>query len=87
MCCTPVKRYQPYCIASIMEPDIYAEYYERNIDANMSKPSDKKLMDLNDSNLYCPTSIKDTIQWFHFLTIMEHTAFASIEQTKAANAI
>ena len=31
-------------------------------------------MDRHDSNLYWPTSIKDTIKWFPFLDIMEHTA-------------
>ena len=48
--------------------------YERNIDANMSKPSDKKQVDRHDSDLYWTTSIKYTIQWFTFLTIIEHTA-------------
>ena len=27
-----------------------------------------------DSDKFWPTAIKDTIQWFTFLTIMEHTA-------------
>ena len=40
----------------------------------MFKPSDKKETDRHDSYLYWPTSIKDTMQWFLFLTIMEHTA-------------
>ena len=31
-------------------------------------------MNRHDSNLYWSTSIKDTIQWFPFLAIMEHTA-------------
>ena len=48
--------------------------YGRNIDANMSKPSDKKEIDCHDSDLYWPTSIKDTIQWFTFIAIMEHNA-------------
>ena len=46
--------------------------YERNIDANMYKPSEK--IDRHDTDLYWPTTIKDTIQWVNFLTIMEHTA-------------
>ena len=46
----------------------------KKIDANVYKPSDKKEIDRHDSNLYWPTSIKDTMQWFPFLTIMEHTA-------------
>ena len=44
--------------------------YEKNIDANVYKPSDKKEIDCHDSNLYCPTTIKDTIQWFTFLVIL-----------------
>ena len=40
----------------------------------MSKPSDKKEMYRRDSDLYWPTSLKDTIQCFTFLIIMEHTA-------------
>ena len=43
---------------------------EKIIDANMSKPSDKKEIDRHDSNLYWLTSMKDKIQWFPFLTIM-----------------
>ena len=39
----------------------------------MYKPYDKKEIDRHDSNLYCPTSIKETIKWFKFLTIIEHT--------------
>ena len=50
-----------------------APVYERNIDANMSKPSDKKDIDRHDSNMYYPTTIKYTIQWSSFFTIMEHT--------------
>ena len=39
----------------------------------MYKSSEKKEMNRHDSNLYWPTSIKDTFQWFPFITIMEHT--------------
>ena len=46
----------------------------KKIDANVFKPSDKKEIHSHNSNLYCPTSIKDTMQWFTFITIMEHTA-------------
>ena len=53
--------------------NLYAEAYERNNDANMSKNSDKKEFDCHDSNLYWPTTIEGTIQRFTFLTIMEHT--------------
>ena len=48
--------------------------YVKNIDANISKPSEKKEIDRHYSHLYWPISIKYTIQWFPFLTIMEHTA-------------
>ena len=51
-----------------------AAAYEKYIDANMSKPSDKKEIDRHDNNFYWPTSTKYTIQWFTFITIMEHTA-------------
>ena len=50
-----------------------AEAYEINIVGNMYKTSDRKEIDRHDSDLYCPTTIKDTIKWFTFLTIMEHT--------------
>ena len=40
----------------------------------MSIPSDFKKIGRLDSDLYWPTSIKDTIQWFPFLAVMEHTA-------------
>ena len=56
------------------ELNIDAAAYENNIDANVSKPYDKKEIDCHDGDLYCATSIKYTTQWFHFLTIMEHTA-------------
>ena len=32
------------------------------------------MMDKSKSDEHCPTSIKETIQWFPFITIMEHTA-------------
>ena len=48
--------------------------YEKHIDANVSKTSDKKEIDRHDSNLYWSTSIKDTMQWVPSLAIMEHTA-------------
>ena len=40
----------------------------------MYKTSDKKEIYRHDSDLYWPTSIKETIWWFPFLTIIEHTA-------------
>ena len=42
--------------------------------ANMYKPSEKKKFNRHDSDLYWQKSVKDTINWFPFLTIMEHTA-------------
>ena len=51
-----------------------AAAYKFNIDANLYKPSKNKEVDCHDSDLYWPTTIKDTIQWFPFLIIMEHTA-------------
>ena len=52
---------------------IDAEYYKRNIDANLYKPSEKKKFNRRDSDDYWSTPIKETIQWFPFLTFMEHT--------------
>ena len=54
--------------------NIDASEYEQNIDANLYKPPEKKKFNFHDSDAYWPTSIKDTIKWFPFLTIMEHTA-------------
>ena len=51
-----------------------AAAYERSIDPKMSKPSNKKEIDRHDSDLYWPTTIEDTIKYFPFITIMEHTA-------------
>ena len=50
--------------------NIDAAEYEQNIDANLYKPSGKKKSNRHDSEYYCLTSIKETIQWFPFLTIM-----------------
>ena len=52
---------------------IDAADYGKKIDANLYKHSEKNNCNRHDSNLYCPTSIKDTIQWFTFLAIVEHT--------------
>ena len=40
----------------------------------MDKTSDKKEIDHHDSKTYWPIHTKETIQWFTFLSIMEHTA-------------
>ena len=54
--------------------NIDAAEYEQNIDANLYKPSKKKKFNCHDSEDYWPTSIKEKIQWFTFIIIMEHTA-------------
>ena len=41
---------------------------------NMYKPSKKKKIYFVDSGEHWPTSIKETIQRFNLITIMEHTA-------------
>ena len=51
-----------------------AAEYEKNMKPNMNKPSEKKKIHCFNSDEHWPTSIKDSIQWFPFLTIMEHTA-------------
>ena len=40
----------------------------------MSKPAKINKFDRHDRDFYWTTTIKDIIQWFHFITIMEHTA-------------
>ena len=42
--------------------------------ANMYKPSEKNKFNPVDSNEHWLTSIKEKIQCFPFITIMEHTA-------------
>ena len=42
--------------------------------ANMYKPSEKKKINRVDNQKHWPASIKERVQWFPFLTIMEHTA-------------
>ena len=51
-----------------------ASEYERNIDANLYKPSRKKKFNCHNSDKYWPIPIKYTIQWFPLITIMEHNA-------------
>ena len=53
--------------------NIDAAQYEINIYANLYKPSEKNKCNRIDSDDYWPTSIKETIQWFLFLAIIEHT--------------
>ena len=42
--------------------------------ANRYKPSEKKKTNRVDNHKHWPASIKETIQWFPFLTIMYHNA-------------
>ena len=50
--------------------NIDAAEYKSNIDANLYKPSEKKKIHCVDNSEHCPTSIKETILWFTFLTII-----------------
>ena len=43
------------------------------LDAKVNRPSYKKETNRRDSRLYWTISIKETIQWFIFLPILEHT--------------
>ena len=47
--------------------------YERNMASNRYKTSEKKKINRIDDHEHCPASIKSTIQWFPFHTIMEYT--------------
>ena len=48
--------------------------YEKNMKANMYKPSEKNKFNSVDSDEHWPTSVKMKIQWFPFPDIIEHTA-------------
>ena len=54
--------------------NIDAAQYERNIGANPYKPYEKNKIHRVDSGEHWSTSIKETIRWFPFPNIMEHTA-------------
>ena len=54
--------------------NIDAAEYKTNLKGNMYKHSEKKKIHRVDSDEHWTTSIKDTIQWFPFIIIMEHTA-------------
>ena len=54
--------------------NIDAAEYENNMKANMYKPSEKKKINRVDNHKHWPASIKETIRWFIFLAIFEHTA-------------
>ena len=69
-------------IKKIHHPELLQEWklnldaaeYETNMKANMYKPSEKKKFNCVDKDRHWPASIENRIQWFPFLTIMEHTA-------------
>ena len=46
---------------------------KKYIEANIYKPSEKKKINCIDDHEHWTESIKLTLQWFSFLTIMEHT--------------
>ena len=54
--------------------NIDAGEYKWNIDADLYEPSEKKKFNGYDIDDYWPTSMKETIQWFTFIAIMEYTA-------------
>ena len=56
-----------------MKLSLDAEVYEKRIYDNVYKPSFKGEIDHHDIKYYWPNSIKETIQWSNFLSIMEHT--------------
>ena len=51
--------------------DTDAAECESNIGANLYKPYEKNKIYRVDSGEHFPTSIKETIQWFTFLAIVE----------------
>ena len=50
-----------------------AAAYEKKIDSKVNRSSYKKEIDRHNSERYWPISIKETIQCFTLLSIMEHT--------------
>ena len=60
-----------------MKQNIDFAAYEKNLNQDLNLPSKKKKIDHNDSFDYCPTSIKEVINWLYFLDIMEYTAYST----------
>ena len=52
----------------------------------MYKPSEKRKFNRVDNHQHCPASMKNKMQWFSFLIIMEHTA-NKMQDDKGANII
>ena len=46
----------------------------KNIIQDVNIPSIKKKIDRNDKTEYCPTSIKESINWLPFFDIIEFTS-------------
>ena len=40
--------------------------YGNNLNQDVNIPSVKKKVDCNDKTRYCPTSIKESLNWLHF---------------------
>ena len=57
-----------------LELNLDATEYENNMKDNMYKPYEKNKFNRVDNHKHWPASIKNRMQWFPFLTIMEHTA-------------
>ena len=57
-----------------LKQNLDAAAYEKNLYKYVKLPSTKKKMDRNDKTEYCPTSIKESINWLPFFDIMEFTA-------------
>ena len=46
--------------------NIDAAAYEKNLNRDVKIPSIKKKIDRNDKTEYCPTSIKESLNWLPF---------------------
>ena len=52
-----------------------ADDYEDKFNKEIKLPSNKKEIDLHGSMTYWLTIIKEVINWFNFLNVMEYTAY------------
>ena len=53
-----------------LKQNIDADAYEEKINQDVKLPSKKKIIDRYDKTEYCPTSIKEGLNWFPFFDIM-----------------
>ena len=53
----------------------------------MYKPSEKKKFNRVDNHKHWPASIKNKMQWFPFLAIMEHTVKKMQEDTRLISSL